>query len=234
MKLLNIDANAKTVKGRKKGYATAIMYLAPAKVSGHQVCPGSSPGCRDACLNTAGRGRMNATQAARIRKTKMFFENQAVFMLQLEREIKNFIAWSKKKGWIPTVRLNGTSDIMWERIKFVGADGEWHQNLMERFPKVQFYDYTKIGTRKSLPKNYKLTFSLSENNDNRAKKAIKNGMNVAVVFRNGLPKKFMGLKVIDGDETDLRFKDGKKKIVGLKAKGEAKKDSSGFVRDGAL
>lgn len=229
-KLLNIDSNAKTVKGQKKGYATGILYLAPADVSGYEVCPGSSSGCREACLNTAGRGKMSRVQEARVRKTKFFFENRALFLTELEADISRFIKWAKKKDFIPVVRLNGTSDIVWERISFVGEDGKTYNNMMERFPEIQFYDYTKLAGRKNLPKNYHLTFSLHEENENRASKAIQNGMNVAVVFRDELPKKYMKLNVINGDETDLRFLDKKKKIVGLKAKGKAKKDTKGFVK----
>lgn len=232
MQLLNIDQNAKTKKGQKKGYMTAIMYLAPAEVSGYQVCPMSSPGCREACLNTAGRGKFSTTQQARIRKTHMFFEDRPTFMLQLEKEISSHIRRAEKKGFIPTVRLNGTSDIVWEKVKFVGADGKKYSNLMERFPDVSFYDYTKRHNRKKLPANYSLTFSLSEENDTRAKKALKNGMNVAVVFRSpDFPSSFWGYPVYDGDETDLRFLDPDGVIVGLKAKGDAKKDVSGFVRE---
>lgn len=228
-KLLTISGNPKLVKGEKKGYLTAGLHLAPAKVSGYEVCPGSSPGCRAACLNTAGRGRMHKAQAARIRKTKQFFEQYEDFMLQLEKELVAFEKRCQRKKMKPVVRLNVLSDILWEKKSFIGADGKKYKNMMERFPNIQFMDYTKIAGRKNLPENYHLTFSLSENNDSRAKKAIKNGMNVAVVFREP-PKKFWKLPVIDGDETDLRFLDKKKVVVGLAAKGKAKKDDSGFVR----
>lgn len=229
MKLLNIDANAKTVKGQKKGYKTAILYLAPADLSGYEVCPMRSKGCTKACLNTAGRGRMTKTQEARIRKTKMFMENRSEFMLLLEKEIETHIRRAVKNGFVPTVRLNGTSDIPWENISYVGSDGKKHKSIIHRFPKIQFYDYTKRPSRKNAPKNYHLTFSLAEDNDKLAKRAASNGMNIAVVF-DELPDKFWSMKVVDGDDTDLRFKDGKNKVVGLKAKGKAKKDNSGFVR----
>ena len=233
MKLLNIDQNAKTKKGQKKGYLTAVMYMAPAKVSGHQVCPMSSAGCRAACLNTAGRGQMRMVQTSRINKTKMFFKQRAAFMLQLEKEIVSFLKKAANKKMIPVIRLNGTSDIVWEKMSFKGADGERYRNMMERFPDYIFYDYTKRHNRKDLPKNYSLTYSLAEDNDVRAEKALRNGMNVAVVFRTDqFPKKFWGRKVFDGDDTDLRFLDPKGGIiVGLKAKGKARKDATGFVRE---
>lgn len=233
MKLLNIDQNAKTKKGQKKGYLTGVMYMAPAKVSGYEVCPMRSKGCTAACLNTAGRGQMNMVQESRIKKTKMFFEKREEFMLKLEKEIVSFIKKAGKMKLIPVIRLNGTSDIVWEKMPFVGADGKKYRNMMERFPKHVFYDYTKRHNRKSLPKNYSLTYSLAEDNDTRAKKALRNGMNVAVVFRDDqFPKKFWGRKVFDGDDTDLRFLDPRGGIiVALKAKGKARKDTTGFVRE---
>lgn len=229
MKLLNVDANAKTVKGQKKGYVTGIMYLAPANLSGYEVCPMRSKGCTEACLNTAGRGRFSKTKEARLRRTKMFFEDRANFMLLLEREIKSVIRRAEKKGMIPAIRLNGTSDIPWESIPFVSADGKTYSSMMARFPSLQFYDYTKRHIRKPT-KNYHLTYSLAEDNDERAKLALKSKMNVAVVFDGKPPKRFWHRWVIDGDETDLRFLDKKVRIVALKAKGKARKDKSGFVR----
>lgn len=233
MKLLNIDQNAKTKKGQKKGYLTAIMYMAPAKVSGYEVCPMRSAGCTAACLNTAGHGRFDKVQNSRIKKTKMFFKQRKAFMLQLEKEIVSFVKKAKKLKMIPVVRLNGTSDIVWEKIPFTGKDGKKYSSVMERFPDLIFYDYTKRHNRKDLPKNYSLTYSLAEDNDARAKKALKNKMNLAVVFRDtNFPKKFWGRKVFDGDDTDLRFLDPKGGIiVALKAKGRAKKDTTGFVRE---
>lgn len=231
MKLLT-TGNPKLAKGTKKGYLTAGLHFAPHKLSGYNVCPMASKGCAAACLNTAGRGRFQRTQDARVRKTKRFFEDRKQFMLDLEKDISSFVTKASNKKLKPVVRLNVLSDIKWENISFVGKDGKKYKNMMERFPKVQFMDYTKHHIRKNLPKNYHLTYSLAEDNDARAKKAIKNGLNVAVVFRTSdFPKKFWSLPVIDGDETDLRFKDGKKKIVGLKAKGKAKKDQTGFVRE---
>lgn len=229
MKLLNIDANAKTVKGQGRGYMTAILYLAPADESGYEVCPMASKGCRKACLNKAGMGAFSNVQAARIAKTKWYFEDRAAFMAQLVTEVRAFIRKAIKLGLIPVVRLNGTSDIPWERVPVEGQ-----ANIMALFPSVQFYDYTKRSNRRDLPANYHLTFSLAEDNDSRARLAARNGANIAVVFRNDkFPSTFMGMPVVDGDADDLRFLDGRGVVVGLKAKGPAKKDVSGFVRDAA-
>lgn len=225
--MLNIDSNAKTIKGQKYGYMTGILYLAPAKLSGFEVCPMRSAGCTASCLNTAGRGQMTGVQEARIRKTKEFFLNRDSFFEQLRKDIKSLEKKAKSKGFIPCVRLNGTSDIAWEKT-----------GIMQEFPHIQFYDYTKNNIRmmeflaNTMPKNYHLTFSLSENNMNLAQEVLQLGGNVAMVFAvkkdKPLPATHVGYKVINGDLSDLRFTDAKNVIVGLHAKGRARKDTSGF------
>mgnify|MGYP001551430943 CR=1 FL=1 len=221
MNLLNVDANAKTVKGQSKGYLTGVLYLAPVRLSGHQVCPRASKGCASACLNTAGRGAFRRTQDARIRKTQHLFSDRRGFLTELAADITRLQRRAEAKGLIPCVRLNGTSDLRWERY-----------GIIQAFPEIQFYDYTKIvnrGTRRPLPPNYHLTFSLAEDNDADARKWLASGRNVAAVF-DRLPEAYMGHPVIDGDETDLRFLDPSPAVVGLKAKGKARQDRSGFVR----
>lgn len=225
MKLLS-TANPKIQKGSKLGYLSFILHLAPATLSGRETCPKRTAGCTEACLNTAGRGGMfrrgettNMIQEARIRKTKMFFEDRAGFMAQLEKDIKLGIKQAARLGLTPVFRLNGTSDLAWEKY-----------GIIEKFPQVQFYDYTKVLGRKvsHLP-NYHLTFSAADGNDADVARAIEQGMNVAAVF-DRLPEVYMGRQVINADDTDLRFLDPKGVIAGLKAKGRAKKDTSGFVR----
>jgi len=234
--LLNL-VNAKTTKGEKLGVLTGILYLAPSDVSGRDVCPKASDGCKNACLYTAGRGAFTSTQNARIAKTNLFFDDRETFMNIIVNDIEKLIRKAARENLIPAVRLNGTSDIAFEKIK-VTRDGKSYRNVMLAFPDIQFYDYTKIAGRKSAIKlpNYHLTFSLSENNDRAAFKAITQGYNVAVVMNlkptNDKPKKWKGYKVIDGDVSDARFKDPKGGvIVALTAKGKARKDDSGFVRD---
>ena len=225
MKLLS-TANPKIQKGTKLGYLSFILHLAPADLSGKEVCPKRTAGCTAACLNTAGRGGMfkkgentNVIQQARIRKTKMYFEQRAEFLAQLEKDIVLGIKQATKLGLTPVFRLNGTSDLSVEK---------W--GIIEKFPTVQFYDYTKVLGRKvaHLP-NYHLTFSAADGNDADVAKAIAQGMNVAMVF-DKVPETYAGRPVINADETDLRFLDPKGVIAGLKAKGRAKKDTSGFVR----
>ena len=238
------------MKGQSAGYFTAILHLAPSRMSGYNVCPMATEGCAASCLNTAGRGGMfagektkdltgseivtliksgklhNVIQAARIRKTRQFFNDRANFMDTLAAEIAAFVKKAHKKGYTPAIRLNGTSDIRWEGLTVQG-----HRNLMAMFPDVQFYDYTKIANRRNLPKNYDLTFSLAESNMEDAITALIQGMNVAAVFRTAnLPRTYLGRHVVNGDETDLRFLDPRGVVVGLKAKGKAKKDTTGFVK----
>ena len=229
MKILGIDNNAKTVKGRKKQYSTAIIYLAPSNASGViNTCTSASRGCRAACLFTSGRGRMNPIREARINKTKFLVNEEEKFLRQLWKETSNHIKLSNKKGLIPCERLNGTSDLRWEDYKLEG------QNIFESFQDLQFYDYTKHLDRAvafangKLPSNYHLTFSRSENtSDEQVAQLLGWGVNVAVVYGKELPQTdFGGFEVINGDETDLRFADPIGKVVGLKYKpsaGEAEK-----------
>ncbi len=246
MERLLTTKNKKLEKGKKFGYLSAILHLAPSDLSGRNVCPMASTGCRAACLNTSGQGGMiagsaglcgfdlveaiksgrlvNRVQTARIRKTNDYFDNRPEFMAQLVKEIATHVRRATKNNLIPCVRLNGTSDIRWETVAVNGS-----ANVFEVFPDVQFYDYTKIVNRRNLPANYHLTFSLDENNDYDACRALGKGMNVAIVFHK-FPTVFMAHKVIDGDVSDLRFLDKSVVIVGLTAKGKAKKDTSGFVR----
>jgi hypothetical protein len=231
-KLLN-NGNAKTSKGEKLGWITYGLHLAPFNLSGKNVCSHASKGCAAACLNTAGRGAMSNVQSARIAKTQKFFADKEAFTWQLAKEIGNAVKLATKKGMKPCFRLNLTSDLPWENIK-VESHGK-KLSLMEMFPNVQFYDYTKNFKRMlsflkgEMPKNYHLTFSRSECNDDKVSIVKELGGNIAAVFRNELPKAWKNVQVIDGDETDLRFLDGDNKIVGLVEKGLAKKDKSGFV-----
>jgi len=222
MKLLTLG-NTKTVKGEALGFQTYIMHLAPSTLSGYNTCPKASAGCAAACLNTAGRGRFSAIQEARIRKTKWFFEDRSTFMLQLVKDIQAAIRKANRENMTPVFRLNGTSDIRWETVAF-GA----YRNIMEMFPTVQFYDYTKLANRRDIPSNYHLTFSRSESNYVDVTTMMGTDTNIAIVF-DELPATFNGRKVIDGTETDLRFLDEKGVIVGLLAKGKAKSDRSGFT-----
>ena len=225
-KLLS-TANPKIQKGTKLGYLSFILHLAPADLSGRETCPKRTPGCTAACLNTAGRGGMfkrgestNTIQRARIRKTNEFFNDREQFMFDLYHDIVKAKKFAEKQGLIPVFRLNGTSDLSWEKYE-VGTTG---LNLFQLFPTTQFYDYTKIlGRKVSQYPNYHLTFSKADGNDADVAEALMQGMSVVAVY-DKIPE-----GVPSADETDLRFLDPKGTMLGLKAKGRAKKDYSGFV-----
>jgi hypothetical protein len=240
MKLLSVG-NPKTLKGMMVGYNTYILHLAPSTLSGKNTCPKATPGCAAACLNTAGRGGMfkkgentNVIQQARIRKTKSFYENREEFMRLLVADIELGIKQSKRLGLTPVFRLNGTSDLSWEKYPVI-RKGQIFSNIFEAFSEVQFYDYTKIlGRRVTGIDNYSLTFSAADGNELDVYRAISQGYNVAVVFgikkTLPMPESYLGRPVFNGDESDLRFLDPKGVVVGLYAKGKAKKDTTGFVK----
>tara|TARA_B100001059_G_C17695797_1_gene507390 strand:- start:306 stop:1034 length:729 start_codon:yes stop_codon:yes gene_type:complete len=207
-----------------------IIYLAPDDLADgkNTLCPYAKVAkCNVPCLNTAGMGKFTNVQQSRIKKSLLFLNDQQEFMRQLVQDVNKFLKECDRLGKKPALRLNGTSDIQWETIE---VDG--HENIFDMFPQIQFYDYTKIPTRKveHIP-NYHLTWSYSEANDKYATLFDKVSNNIAVVFRDALPKMFKGLKVIDGDKHDMRFLDETQVVVGLIEKGEAKKDTSGFVID---
>ena len=242
MPLLSIGSDAKTVKGEDYGVLTAVQYLAPGSLSGHNVCPSASAGCLAGCLYTAGRGAQNGTQASRLARSEAFFSDRQGYMVAVEREIRLASVNAARKGFQLAVRLNGTSDIPWEKVLYTGAHGR--TTIIDRFPDVQFYDYSKLAHRfeRTLPANYDLTFSLSESNDSDALRVLAAGGRVAAVFGNTarptakassgwtLPESWEGFPVVDGDTSDIRYKDPAGVIVGLRAKGKATQDSTGFVR----
>jgi hypothetical protein len=214
-KLLSANGDAKTKKGLKKGWTTYIMYMSPftANSLGVNVCPHATAGCAAACLNEAGRGGFTSSvQKGRRNKTEFFLQNRAAFLEKLYKELT--LISKRHAGENVAIRLNGTSDLRFEKFKV--RDGK---NLMELFPNLQFYDYTKNHLRFGieLPKNYSLVFSRSETNHDKAIDLLNKGVNVAMVF-DVPPTTFEGFDVVDGDETDLRFLDNKGVIVGLKYK----------------
>lgn len=237
-------SNPKVAKNIGQGVLTAPLHLAPAKLSGYEVCPMRTSGCTRACLHTAGNpAAMGGKRRARIARTKAFFKARDAFMVALAGDIAKLERTARKRRLACGVRLNATSDIVWERTP-VTIDGVTYPNLMAMFPRVVFYDYTKRSNRRNLPSNYSLTFSLAEGNDLQAIEALRSGMNVAAVFNvvrgHPLPARFtlrgeflssVNVRVIDGDLHDYRPADEKGVIVGLRAKGKARRDHTGFVRD---
>ena len=215
-KALLTTNNAKTIKGEKLGYITYILYMSAytQNAKGINVCSHASAGCAASCLVGSGFGGMyTGVQKGRIDKTNYFLSNRTAFLFQLKSEIEKAIRKHEGNA-IVTIRLNGTSDLPYEKYKVF--DGK---NIFEVFPSVQFYDYTKNHTRfdKVLPSNYHLTFSRSETNHEKAMELLKRGINVAMVF-DKLPNTFEGFEVINADLDDLRFLDKKGVICGLKYK----------------
>ena len=225
--VLSANADSKTVKGLKMGYLTGILYLAPYKLSGKNICPNAeNAGCEKACLYSASRGGFNSVQKARLNKTDRFHNDFENFFLDIIHSIKIVTRKAIREGLTPCIRLNGTSDINWQNITLEGL------TIFEYFPDIQFYDYTKVPQKVKFD-NYHLTFSYSEATKAYAKSVIKAldlGLNIAVVFANKtLPNTFLGHTVDNGDESDLRFLDKPSRVIGIYAKGKAKKDSTGFV-----
>ena len=236
--LLGVGTNAKTIKGDGSEYLTAILYMTPYKVMVdgklfNSCSMAAMASCIEGCLYTAGRGRMYTVQTARQRKAEWFYRDRVGFMKQLYHDIQKFSNYCKKRGIQPCVRLNGTTDILWELIPAMPHN---KMNIFQEFPEVQFYDYTKIPNRKVADyPNYHLTWSYSAANPKYEElfwDVIRKGMSVAVVFRKPVNMTtWRGYKVVDGDKDDLRFLDPQSSIVALYAKGAAKHDSTGFVQD---
>ena len=235
--------NAKLVKRGeiKETWAITGLSLAPAEMSGYNMCASSSPECRKFCLFGTGRAAEHmhkqdeghsAIWVTRIVKTLWYMEERLFFMDRLVLQIGNLAKKHDRLG----IRLNVFSDRPWETQQVhvhpnrAGVTPGVYRNLMEVFPQVQFYDYTKILKRLPiLPHNYHLTFSLCENNQAEAKAALHRGHNVAAVM-DDMPETFLGHRVIDGDEHDLRFLDPTPVVVRLKPKGDLLRSDSPFVQ----
>ena len=226
--------NAKTIKGEKKGYTTYIMYLAPftQNSKGINLCSHASKGCAKACLFNSGAARFPKVQLGKMNKTEYFLGDRKAFLLLLDSEITKIVAKHLKQGTKFAIRLNGTSDIRFEKFKI--RDGK---SIFELHPTAQFYDYTKNHFRFNgkQSKNYHLTFSRSETNDVIAFDLLSLGFNVAMVFgvkkENELPTTYKGYDVVNGDENDLRFLDRDNVIIGLKYKLMTGKGTAGSNKD---
>lgn len=218
----SVNLTTKHAKAYDYNELTYSLYLAPAKMSGYEVCPKRNEECTALCLNESGMNRIdvkkNRINESRIKKTKLFFEEREFFVNWLIDEISIAKRKAEILGYKFSVRLNNTSDISPE-LFYTTIDGK-KKNLLEIFPDVQFYDYTKVYNRIKLTKkypNYDLTFSFSGYNFEECIESLNNDVRVAVVFKK-VPETFLGYKVIDGDKYDMRYKDSTNVIVGLKFK----------------
>ena len=198
-------------------YLPAILHLKPSKT----ICPAASKECLKVCLNTAGRGVMSPVQKARQRKTNAFKRNRVKFIESLAADIEKLIKRANKLNKTPVVRLNGTSDQYWSEVYAM-------------FPDVQFWEYTKRRELITINQatNVHYTYSFSGSNKLDCLDLLSQGINVAVVFSGGLPETLWGYPVINGDDTDFRFLDPVGVIVGLKAKGKARKTNNDFIVEG--
>lgn len=220
------STNAKTAKNEIK---TFILYLMPYNQNseGKNLCPHASKGCAAACLVSAGRGSFSNVIKARVNKTEMFIQNKLAFLNKLADEITQETAKARRNGYKVAFRLNGTSDIdfvyMLKKYGFL--------NIETLQPDAVFYDYTKNiqkAIRYKAHPNYTVTFSRAEDNAVKTELAIKHGINVAAVF-NELPDTWRGVEVVDGDKSDLQMLKYNGVILGLKSKGAARKDTTGFT-----
>jgi len=228
-----VNSSAKILKNEKYNELTYIIYLAPANLSGYEVCPKRTEECTNACLFGSGQVIMDKTNRiveSRIKKTQMFFTNREYFMSWVVKEIEQAKAKAEKKGMKFSVRLNGTSDLQPTLFRHNG------KVLFDIFPDVQFYDYTKVANRFRLIdqyQNYDLTFSYSGHNWHDCEYILNNEYGrVAVVFEKNLPETYKGYKVVDGDAYDMRYVDDKNVIVGLKfkrVKNKVEKTNNAFI-----
>jgi len=217
--LSSVSETSKHKKSKKYGELTLTLYLAPGNTSGHEVCAGRTAECSKLCLNESGMNTMVTTKGdvindSRITKTKLFFEQKEFFMGWLVSEIEAAQRKANRMTFKLSIRLNNTSDISPEDFVLNGV------NILEMFPEVQFYDYTKVASRVDLMKKYKnydLTYSYTGYNLKECQQMLLNKIRVAVVFKN-VPEVWEGVKVVDGDKYDMRYKDDHAVIVGLKYK----------------
>jgi hypothetical protein len=221
------DSNTKLKKNGGRGYLTAGLSLAPWKTAGiGNVCPHASAGCAQACLDHQGMASVFASiRRARRAKTVVWYLARQWFLAQLRKEIELAQNKAERQGLRLAVRLNVFSDIAWE-----------DHGIVDEFPSVQFYDYTKNPKRAGAVRpNYWVTFSRSETNEADALHLLSQGRNATVVFAHGLPRKWNGHTVIDGDETDLRFTDprGRKgRVIGLVIKAHSQQERDNAIASG--
>lgn len=232
-----LGTSTKVRWGEKIGVYTVVAYLSPAREAGVNMCPFSA-GCAAVCLgHSTGHLSYPYNRQCRIAKTLYWHLFRADFLAQLNAEIALHAVKARIKGMIPAVRLNGSSDVLWERF-----------GVPQAHPGIRFYDYTKIPGR-AVPSNYHLTFSIDEQPDSiqRSRHYLDSGGSAAVVVQsedgtsrksakaaaayvisNGFPL-LPNYPTTSGDDSDVRFRDAGSVVV-LYAKGPATRDRSGFVQ----
>lgn len=215
--------NEKTPKGEAYGYLQAILYLAPHTLAGGKsLCAHSTEACRAGCLFTAGRGKTPRVENARLRRTRRFLDDRDGFLTDLVAELSEMEAVGWKHGLKLAIRLNGTSDVLWERETLDGV------SLFDLFKGATFFDYTRTPPHhRKVPANWSITWSLADDPIASAIEALRAGFNVAAVIpeaeKAAAPDWFemgdLDVQVVDGEKHDLRFLDPKPSLVLLKPKG---------------
>jgi hypothetical protein len=239
-----LGTSSKIAAGESVDVLGAVLYMMPANASGREACPGRSAGCTAACLaEGTGRMSMSDSQRARRRRHASFYADRGRFLADLHTEIASHRASAIRAGKVPAIRLNGTTDLPWHRMRYTDHGGTAWARIHDAFPDVRFYEYTKIAygiqAKGGLPANLHLTFSVSERDDAevKARPYLDAGFGAAVVIdapKHAHPDVFSidgdTWSMVDGDAHDARFLDPAGSIVALAAKGRAKSDTTGFVR----
>lgn len=239
-----LGTSAKIDAGQGFGILGAVLYMVPANGSGREACAGRTAGCTAACLaEGTGRMSMSGPRTARIRKHAGFYADRGRFLADLSREIAAHERRAIRMGKTAAVRLNGTTDLPWHRMRFTDHDGTTWQRIHDAHPGVRFYEYTKhplaVAQRRAIPVNLHLTYSISESpaSEARAAEYLAAGYSAAVVIHARKHEHPAWWAVggtiapmVDGDAHDARFLDPPGSVVALAAKGFAKRDTSGFVR----
>lgn len=230
--------NEKTPKGEAKGYLQAIVYLAPHTLGGGKnLCAHSTAACRAGCLYTAGRGRTPRVEQARLRRTHLYLNDRDAFFDELIGELVRVQAEADKHGLILAIRLNGTSDVLFEREIIDG------RTLFDFFPRAVWFDYTRTpSAHRRVPAAWHLTFSLADDPLSYAIDHLMAGRSVAAVVplaeKEAAPDWFalggIEVQVIDGETDDLRFLDPSPSLVLLKPKGRLLKPGNPMVRSGLI
>ena len=230
--LLTLQGNTKLDKTNKlnDGYNTGIIHMISADKSGRNVCKHYSEGCKLVCIDIQGRGVFKNVIKARLFRTNLFFDDLDGFKARLVFEIGKAYSKTIKQGLKLAIRLNGTSDIPYERV---------FPELFDMFgpDKLTAYDYTKYPYKErpieNLPVNYDLTFSRSETNGVDFLESLHYGRRATMVIKakkyEALPTKWGPYRIIDGDKNDKMFQYPGSVVIGLRAKGTAMHDTTGFA-----
>ena len=235
-----LGTSSKVEKGETEKVLTVVLYMAAASSSGFNLCPWATPGCIKACLgHSTGRLKMNSSQRAQVRKALLFKLYPAYFLRRIVAELTLHACEAQALGMTAAARLNGSTDIPWE--KYLNTEAIQAMG-------VTLYDYTKAPARARKTAGYHLTYSVSESIDSaiEASQWLARGGNAAVVVAAEDSDKLKDAKRVhlnmvqnrqgwgwpthSGEDTDLRFTDPAGHVVVLYAKGDALKDRTGFVQ----